>query len=191
MNHRQPPLTLGWARRALDRRVFLILAMVPGISLAGVHGHPALSDCPCPYEPVVEPYLTHVGAPALRFQPQIQVAVLHDSPTSALAKNLGSHPPEMDIIPDPSLQTANLDKSADVSSGEAKPDPLANPKGRSSAPILPDDARPTVRPEDFLPFFQYPGSGSKSGAVIITNPVSLTPAVPGTLPPSSATYIQR
>lgn len=166
--------------------------MVPGTGLAGVHGHPAPQTFPCPYETAVEPYLRHGGAPALRFQPPLQVATLHDVPASALPKGLASHPPEMDLIPDSSMKAGDMDKSAELPSGDPKAEPSpANVKGHSSAPILPDDARPTVRPEDFLPYFQYPGSGSKSGGVIIINPVPATPPAPGTLPPSSATYIQR
>ena len=52
--------------------------------------------------------------------------------------------------------------------------------------ILPDDMRHDVRPEDLLPFFQYP----RNGGAAIGIPGPAQPAMP-TLPPSSATYRQQ
>jgi hypothetical protein len=71
-----------------------------------------------------------------------------------------------------------------------EPKPVAKPAVAPAAkspppPILPDDLRPQVRPEDFLPFFQPPGSSA--GAVPAGVPV---PPPPGALPPSSATFMQ-
>jgi len=51
--------------------------------------------------------------------------------------------------------------------------------------ILPDDMRRDVRPEDLLPYFQYPRNGAVIGV-----PVPAQPALP-ILPPSSATYRQQ
>ena len=64
----------------------------------------------------------------------------------------------------------------------AKPGQLSTPQGEPAPPIsakpippaiLPDDTRPRVRAEDFLPYFRIPGV-----------------PVPAQLPPSSATYTQ-
>jgi hypothetical protein len=55
-------------------------------------------------------------------------------------------------------------------------------------PILPDDARPQARPEDFLPYFQIPVNQSDVNLIV---PAARTPSVPNNLPYSSATYRQR
>jgi hypothetical protein len=67
--------------------------------------------------------------------------------------------------------------------------PKEKPEKPGSPPpaILPDDTRPKVRAEDFLPFFQFPGSGSNPNDVTVVP----APAEPGKLPPSSATYRQQ
>jgi hypothetical protein len=72
---------------------------------------------------------------------------------------------------------------------EGKPAPVAGPK--PPAAILPDDTRPAVRPEDFLPFFQVPGAAKSAGEVNVimpANALTTPPAAP--LPRSSATYTQ-
>ena len=69
-------------------------------------------------------------------------------------------------------------------------EPGAEPARGKPLPILHDELRPQVRPEDFLPYFQVPGSATQSGAVI---PGAYTPRgapEPAPLPPSSATYTQ-
>lgn len=52
---------------------------------------------------------------------------------------------------------------------------------RRPLPILPDDTRREIRPEDVLPFFQYPHSDAPPVNVLLPAPVV----------PSSATYQQR
>lgn len=70
--------------------------------------------------------------------------------------------------------------------------PAVNPApddktGKTFKPILPDDTRPKVRAEDFLPFFQPPGANPNPNDVTVAPP----PAEPGTPTPSSATYRQQ
>jgi hypothetical protein len=48
---------------------------------------------------------------------------------------------------------------------------------------LPDDTRPKVRAEDFLPFFQFPGTAPAE--------VAPPPPPPASLPLSTATYSQQ
>jgi hypothetical protein len=64
----------------------------------------------------------------------------------------------------------------------------ASPEKRAPLSILPDEMRPQVRPEDFLPFFQIPGAHGNPD-VTVAVPVQAQPAQP---PPqtSSATYLQ-
>jgi hypothetical protein len=75
--------------------------------------------------------------------------------------------------------------------------PEAKVLGKSSAkleatsvppPVLPDDVGPKARPEDFLPFFQFPGTGAHGGDTVAA---PAAPATPGQLPPSTATYEQQ
>jgi hypothetical protein len=55
---------------------------------------------------------------------------------------------------------------------------------------LPDDTRPTIRPEDFLPYFQIPGSARHPADVTLLVPVPSAAPAPASLTPSSATYTQ-
>jgi hypothetical protein len=144
------------------------------------------------------PYLRYIGSPPLRFQearppPEISVRPL---PVAALPKS-------------GEKTTSTLNPSAPLSSKVAAvAAPAAGPAvsvGKSTGtvtvagksldrpvrpagpdPLLPDDAGSKVRPEDFLPFFQFPGARNlepKTAAVP-------APPSPGILPPSSATYQQ-
>jgi hypothetical protein len=83
--------------------------------------------------------------------------------------------------------------SANSTSDEAKstsPVGSGGAKIRLPAAILPDDVRPAVRPEDFLPFFQFPAPGGTGNVRVIVPVAPTAPSAPGTQPPSSATYIQ-
>jgi hypothetical protein len=68
------------------------------------------------------------------------------------------------------------------------PDAAAKPSSTKEAPaLLPDDVQHETRPEEILPFFQFPGAGG------VTVVVPEAPASPGTtrLPVSSAVYRQH
>jgi len=68
--------------------------------------------------------------------------------------------------------------------------PAANAGSAPPPPaILPDDVGRKIRPEDLLPFFQFPGSGAGADGGNAAGPPA--PPSPGTLPPSSATYKQQ
>ena len=64
------------------------------------------------------------------------------------------------------------------------------PTEKVTPPILPDEIRATVRPEDFLPYFQIPGSARRADDVTLLVPVPRVPNAQGSLPSSSATYTQ-
>ncbi len=84
--------------------------------------------------------------------------------------------------PDPTAATT----ATDVVTAPAHAAPLRTPP-----PILPDDTRPKVRAEDFLPFFQFPGSAAAGDVTVV---VPTTPGgvpAPATQPRSSATYRQQ
>jgi hypothetical protein len=56
------------------------------------------------------------------------------------------------------------------------------------AAILPDDVANKVRPEDYLPYFQFPGVDSPSNDVNAPGQAPASQSAPKTLPPSSASY---
>ncbi|WP_415908155.1 hypothetical protein [Oleiharenicola sp. Vm1] len=70
-------------------------------------------------------------------------------------------------------------------------DPVKAASGKPPATILPDDTRPKVRAEDFLPFFQFPGSAPANGDVTVVAPVPNAAPGAAPLPASSATYRQQ
>ena len=146
-------------------------------------------------------YLPVVGAPPLRFQEAMPPPDLVTRPPAAA-------PPTPALTrTESSVALANAAAARSTSITETEPTPVAAPvvaekpanketpppPQKSAPPILRDDARPQVRPEDFLPYFQIPGAAHHPSDVTVIVPapsVPAAPAAPGTLPPSSATYTQ-
>jgi hypothetical protein len=144
------------------------------------------------------PYLHYIGSPPLRFQearPPPEIAV---RPLLAAEQSKSGEKSTSTLNPTAPLSTkvaavaapaagpaVTAGKSTGTVTVAGKPlDRPAKPAGPD--PLLPDDAGSKVRPEDFLPFFQFPGG---------RNPEPKTAAVPappspGIQPPSSATYQQ-
>lgn len=195
--------------------LLLLPALAPGFSRAvprprATPGPEAQVQPPRPTRALSEPYLRVVGAPPLRFAVESPPPDLVTRPPASGTPPEATDPAEMEsALPPLSLPVSSVPlatESADVqpstvavenpaaraASGEnrsATPSATA-PVERGPAPILPDDLRPAVRPEDFLPFFQLPGtSGGPANATVIVPVVPQAPA-PATLPPSSATYRQ-
>jgi hypothetical protein len=137
------------------------------------------------------PYLRFIGPPPLRFQDALPPPDLSVRPPPGA-------PPKLEEKAARYQQAENADaaKSAPVVAATTEPAPVLKPVAVSEQadgpapapsaapvqPILPDDVQSKVKPEDFLPFFQYPGAGSGEPPV---------PPAPGTLPPSTATYKQQ
>ena len=90
------------------------------------------------------------------------------------------------------IRTTDSVPPAVKATSESSPAVNPAPEPEKSAPsaILPDEVRPQVRPEDFLPFFQVPGSATQPGDVTLVMPVPRSVPTPPALPPSSATYTQ-
>jgi hypothetical protein len=136
-----------------------------------------------------QPYLGVVGAPPLRFQEPAHTDFSEAPPPggapptpgspldSSAAKPAGSLPSPAATAP---AQTAAMTQPVPASATHSPGQPV----GPDSTPptILPDEMRPWVRPEEFLPFFQLPGSGV---------PATPSPEQPPKLPPSSATYKEQ
>jgi hypothetical protein len=137
---------------------------------------------------MTRPYLAIVGAPGLRFAERISAPANWSPPPHS------NQPPqptkEEPAKPDsetsaPSESKAHTQGAPDIAVGpETNPATPQQPIGKQSpgnppVPILPDDSHPKVRPEDFLPFFQFPG---------LYHEINNNPNPPPT--PSSATYRQ-
>jgi len=142
---------------------------------------------------VSRPYLTVVVAAPLRFEES--PAPPHVSPVLAAAPAETPRPvlspgpaPEPSGAKEPMTEHAALTPSVPPVSGTSAPgtSPKDKPEKPAKPPpaILPDEIQPKVRPEDFLPFFQFPGSNAGPSDVA-------PPPEPGKLPPSSATYRQQ
>jgi hypothetical protein len=147
--------------------------------------------------PERDPYLTSVGAPALRFR-------VPDPEPEHAPRPVAIGPPVAGLnVAESAVAAANTAARLGPEVGEPKPvEFIAPPRDSPTAPtpgetaraalaesakpapraILPDETRPRVRPEDFIPYFQMPGATPLNGA-------NSTP-VPNSLPPSSATYQQ-
>ncbi len=125
-----------------------------------------------------EPYLCVIGSPALRYQEPVRIAEpleLKPSAKAAEATKLAAKPAESEHPPGPvNLAPKAQTVVTEVHSSTTQSDPDA-----AQPSIIPDDMRPRVRTEEFLPFFQLPG------------PSSPAPQSPDAVPPSSATYRQK
>lgn len=178
-------------------RLGLLLALLLALATTGTHAQTRFYSIALVVpQPEGIPYLQATGAPPLRFQNA--EAPLHPAPSA----------PVPDAPPPPAAAAPESAASSDV---ESKPEPIATdqPPGlapdlpppasipdttaapeKTPAPILPDETRPTIRPEDFLPYFQVPGSARTPADVTLLVPAPKAPPTPGPLPPSSATYTQ-
>jgi hypothetical protein len=74
---------------------------------------------------------------------------------------------------------------------EATPAIPAPPPSPSVPAIPPDDAAKKVRPEDFLPYFQFPGAEPRPSDVNAADSAPSAQSAPKTIPPSSATYQEQ
>ena len=114
------------------------------------------------------PYLRVVGSLPLRIQPAPV------TPTPA-ARTAASGPP-FPVAPAVTAPAAETP---------------ATPPPAEPAPIIPDETRPRVQPEDFLPYFQFPGSPGTPRDVSVAAPLNLAPNPPHHGTPSTAIYRQQ
>ena len=139
-------------------------------------------------------YLPVVGAPQLRFQPKPIVA--EPAPklaaTTVTAAPATPSSPENDLITPrlPGAKDNGTDTTAQATVDKSGATTPAPPATKPPPAIIPDDLRPAVRAEDFLPYFQMPGSARNLGDVTLLMPVPRSAPAPAAIPPSSATYTQ-
>lgn len=144
-----------------------------------------------PKVPDSRPYLVVMAPPSLRFRPAPRPPQFDLEPAAA-------GPAELDTLSDfmsqgtQQPQASSGPETALLPAGDTtRPLPAQKPKEEDgpadSIPpaILPDDLRREVRPEDLVPFFQFPRGGPTMGSGAAVPP---QPALPPTQPPSSATY---
>ena len=181
MNHRESPQVPKGMRRAVHSLALLLSAATSGTMLA--HVRPCPAHCLNPQRGTSVPggYLPVLGAPPLRFaevlpppDPASQAAV---ATPSKPAPNAHAAAPANAVAAQATQTLAHPESPEDTkaeSHAADKTEPLA---------ILSDESTPTVRPEDFLPFFLPP-------AFTPVVPAPREVPAPATLEPSSATYTQ-
>jgi hypothetical protein len=186
MNHREPPHPTAGVRRAK-----LCLALLLPALLAPAGAHAALRSKAAP-KADPNAYLPTVAAPALRFQtptpPRDQIARLI-FPKPAAKPEIAPALPKADVTP--RVAKAAAAETPDAAA-QADTKPAVTASARPPAQIIPDDTRNAVQAEDFIPFFQLPGSVRAPGGLNVIVPLPAPSAVPapGALPPSSATFRQ-
>jgi hypothetical protein len=195
MNHREPPHQAAGIRRALRYVSLLLLPALAPKSVSGGHSRTGSNAGAVlnlrSAEPVLLPYLAVLGPPPLRFAaasppPDLTVrpaAAAPLVPTSATTDSTPAPAASVEPKSTPSLAANSASIESPASADHAAPSPTKAPPPS----ILPDDARPAIRPEDFLPYFQIPG---QPGGVNLLVPVPRDAPGSAPLPPSSATYTQ-
>lgn len=168
-------------------------ALAPGITEANIRarlpgnrgGYPAADGGSLPY-------LRITGALALRFSapppppPDLTTKPAASAPPFPIeAAPMASAPAPLPTTTAPLPEPAAKTPATTTSTPTEPASVISNPPSE----ILPDDTRPTTRPEDFLPYFQFPGSTGDVNVIMPATPAR-QPA-PGQLPPSSATYTQQ
>lgn len=201
MNYRVPPHRPVDLRRALQRLSLLLLpAFAPHAMYAVTHSNltSRASQAVGPVE--APPYLPALGPPPLRFQEEAP------PPPDLVTRPAAGAPPVPALSPtESSVALANAAAAGRSLSAIARGqdeapvtelEPVQDPKAAKKpapAPILRDEFHNEVRPEDFLPFFQVPGTPRPSDDAPPAAPEPPRPAAaptPAPLPPSTATYTQ-
>ena len=171
MNSRAtPPAT------AKGRRAWLFLSvLMPALASKVNTQNPSLP--PPPEHGSSRPYLQVIGPPPLRFEDVLPPPDLSVRPPAG-APPRPNPPATVDVVPARTAAAPAATKSVPtVTAGPASPAsapltpapaPVSAPASASAgngtsgngspAPILPDDVPASVRPDDFLPYFQYPGA---------------------------------
>lgn len=190
MNQRETPQLSVGVRRALR---CLSLLLVPAMTLEQGHAGPRLRSTIRPSAQPI-PYLPVLGSPSLRFEEALP-------PPDLVARPAAAAPPVPALTPaESTVAAANVTaaRSTTIATPDAEPvveskppAPVAPPPDtKTPAPILPDNVRPAVHAEDFLPYFQIPGNARQPSDITVFTPGASSAPTPAPIPPSSATYTQ-
>lgn len=182
MNHRDPTSVPSGAGRAIP---CLALLLLPWVACDRGWARPVVPNGPPLAEPT--PYLATIGSPALRFAEALPPPDLVTRPPAAAPPQPAdaAATPKPDVIP---FTPAVTESSAAATPDAVRQNPAPESVAGTPLPILPDELKPHVRAEDFLPYFEIPAANPGDPNVIV--PVPRVPATPAPLPPSSATYTQ-
>lgn len=182
MNQSAKPPRAAGARWAGVR---LALSLLPVVAISGQSVAPEPRSLS-----ISRPYLAAVGSPALRFgeaipPPDLSVRPAAGAPPQPIEEHSAPliEPVQGDVTAVPPAPITNVAVST--------PELTKSTPAKSPSAILPDDTRPKVRAEDFLPFFQFPGSTPANGDVTVVAPVPASAPTAAPLPASSATYRQQ
>lgn len=116
-------------------------------------------------------------------------------------------PPEPKPVAPPALPPAVVKKPEDATPETLPDTPAAGDKDKPTEtpgqapkpepesfqpalPILPDDTKRELHPEDVLPFFRYPNASGDNRVEVVV-PITNNPSQPNRPPPSSATFQQK
>lgn len=186
----KPPTPRGGLHRTLRVLSLLLLqhALVPTGPEANARSR--LPENP-EGEPATDantrPYLKVAGSLPLRFSaapPPLANLPVKVSAASPLVQPIAAVPTEAPPLPmplNPGSETNTITNEQPISPTT----PLSN---RPTLSILPDNTQPSTRPEDFLPYFQFPTGGSST---VVVPGSAARPPTPNSMPASSATYEQR
>lgn len=190
MNHREPPHLPAGVRRALR---CLSLLLVPALTLDEGLAGPRLRSTIRPHSDSI-PYLPVLGSPQMRIEEA-------PPPPDLVTRPAAAAPPVPALSPaETTVAVSNADAAMpspavpEIPGLDSKSSPAATlpsaPAGKTPPPILPDSTRPVIHPEDFIPYFQIPGTAKQLSDVTILAPAGQSAPAPAPLPPSSATYTQ-
>jgi len=192
----------GGVARFLRSSVFL-LVLALGSEATPRAGPPLLragpplprSTRPSPENNGSSPYLLVIAPPPLRFAQALPPPDLSTRPAPA-APPLASAMEEIAATNAAAARAALPYRGADGAGSEQRQTmpaeatpavPVKVPGKKESPALLPDDTEREVRPEEILPFFQFPNPG---GTTIVVPPGPISPG-PERLPVSSAVYRER
>lgn len=193
MNHREPPhLPVGMRRALYCLSLLMLPAMSPGGAQALTRPRPTPDG---PERGVDRPYLPALGAVPLRFQEAAPPPDLVTRPAAAAPPTPALSPTETSVALANAAAAArpatpSPREPAPAATSPATVAPSNSAPAKTPPAILPDDASPSVKPEDFLPYFQLPGSAKTPGDVTVIVPAPRSAPAPAAIPPSSASYTQ-
>lgn len=183
MNYREPPHPTAGVRKAT---LCLATLLLPVLAPTGVQAARRPASDP-------NAYLPTIAAPALRFHtaalPREQVAkLIFPKPAPKPAVEPAPAAPNASDAARPA-KPAPIESAKDTAVDPAAPKP-ANLPTRPPQQILPDETRPTVHPEDFVPFFRMPAGARGAPGVNVIVPAPRAAPAPAAIPESSATLRQ-
>lgn len=189
MNHREPPqLPAGLCKAIKCLSLALLQVMATDDATALPRTRPPGSGPEQPHAGAI-PYLATVGPRALRFQTPAPPPAVRDVADALPADPTPAEDTNVVVSNEATRAAVESSGSTTADSSIAAGNVPTGP-AKSSEPILRDHITPTVRAEDFLPYFQIPGSAQNSSDVTLLVPVAPAAPAPAAIPSSSATYRQ-